>query len=199
MNACLCAIALAAAVGAAPECLFHGALPEGTPTFRVAYAGGGEDWAAVRVGSDWAAAVADITGARGRVELYYDTPWNPREPLMELPSRAQFSYEAPAIRRERLRAGWDKAGYTFVEGAAGCLPVPRAELELAERARAMTAALSAQTDLHDGQASAEGAEHSPAAPAPGPGWLRLWGPHLLVVAGGGIALAAAIRFLLLAD
>lgn len=189
-------MALLALPAAAPECLFHGAPPEGTATFRIAPPSGPEDWAAVRIGSEWAAAVADIEAARGRVELYYDTPWLPREPQMELPSRVRFSYEAPAMRRDRLRAGWEQAGYTFLEVEAGCLPVLRGELALAERAREMAAALDAPPEA-DVEASADNSVL--AAPESGPGWLRLWGAHAAVVVLGGVLLAAAVRFLLLAD
>jgi hypothetical protein len=196
MNACLLILAMIALPAAAPECLFHGAAPEGTATFRLAYPDGVEDWAAVRVGNEWAAGLPDIEAARGRVELYYDTPWSSREPLLELPSRLQFAYEAPAVRRERLRDGWEQAGFTFIETGAGCLPVPREELALAERARDMVAALDAAPapDPAAGEPMA-----APAAAAPAPGWLALWGPHAAVLGVGGLLLLAAVRFLLLAE
>lgn len=190
-------LCLLAASPVAP-CIFTGTVPEDTPTFRITGANGEADWAAVRMGDEWATSVAEITAFRGGIRLNFDTPWMPRPEAQEVASRWQFVYETPVVRKERLLQGWESAGYTFVETAQQeCWPVLKTELALAERARAMSAPASPA-------ATAESTE-IPLPPVDGvstpakPGFLQQWGMHLGILAMGAVLLAIVGKTLIFAE
>ncbi len=197
------ALILASLIPAQSDGLWAGEVPETAATYRVNFPNDPADYyAGILVDDAWVKPGTTLPTGVKRVEIVFDTPWEPREHLFLLINKVTLDYETPALRKKRLHEGWDSAGYVFVEvtenGKQVRRPVLKQELDLAQRARAMASAVETQWTPKDGAPP-------PAAPAEAvagetrPGFLSLWGGHLLLGGAGLLVLAAVLKLMILRD
>lgn len=119
------------------DALFTGTVPAEIPTFSVSLSGSQPFYAAMRVGGQWITDRNQEIKSTQEVEFVPDIPWRTQEVVRASMRRAEVSYEAPAMRRERLTNIWKTMGYTIMETAEGWSPVKEEDVRLAERARTM--------------------------------------------------------------
>ncbi|HPO17343.1 MAG TPA: hypothetical protein PLI09_28180 [Candidatus Hydrogenedentes bacterium] len=186
---------------AANSGLYSGEVPENVPTFRITFPNdSNEYWGAFIMNNEWVTDRNALESAVKRVDIVFDTPWDPQVHHSTLLNKITIEYEAPALRKTRLEKGWENAGYVFIEvmenGGKVSRPILKTELELAERARAMAETL--EQELHPpAPVNGSDTDPEPAPPAPKPGFLQIWGAHVALLALGLILLALILKFLLL--
>lgn len=180
--------------------LHSGEVPENAATYRINFPNDATDYyGGILLNEEWVKPGDVLQPVMKRVEVVFDTPWEPQEHVSALLNKIAFSYETPALRTKRLQEGWEKAGYVFIEvmeeGKKCQRPVLKQELELAQRARAMASGLESQWSAKEGENAASLPET--ALPEPGPGFVRLWGGHFLLGAAGLVLIGLAVKFLIL--
>jgi len=168
---------------------YHGLIPKEVQTFRMADGQGNDHFVAFRTSirdGEWVGDISELEG-RNQVVVYYDRPWQDPPPDPEPRAISRIGNPIKDFRREeRLAAGWEQAGYVWVQAANGQRPVQAKELELARRAQEMAAALEVREVSalnNDGDAA--------------PGFLQQWGQHLLLAVGGLVLIGVVVRMLLL--
>ena len=172
---------------------FFGAIPKDVPTFQIIEKGERKGYGALQLDGVWVHDLAALTPAK-RPLIVYDTPW---APATEVARYGRFVYEpsAEALRMDRLKAGWRRAGYVFVDTPQGEIPVLETDLALAERARAM--AQAQQLESNDGATA--GVNPSADEGVAQPGFLTLWGGHLAVVAIALLLLIVVAKTMIFSD
>ncbi len=181
--------------------LYSGEIPENVPTFKIAFPNDAHEyWGAFLMGNEWVMDRNALESAVKRVDIVFDTPWEPQEHHSALLNKITLEYETPALRKKRLEQGWENAGYVFIEVVENDVkvsrPVLKTELELAERARAMAEAV--EHDLHPPEPDNNTAPEPAAAPTKNPpGFLQVWGGHFALLALGFILLAIIVKYLLI--
>jgi hypothetical protein len=139
----------------------------------------------------------DFESSKGVYRLTLDTPWAPGEKYFADAQIKDFVAERSETREKRIQAGWEKQGFLLIQGQ----PVPKREVELAQRARQMAG-------IEDGKEHAlppppENVSTEPdpseatAEPAAG-GVLARWGVHAAVLVVGAVLLAAVARAMIFA-
>lgn len=140
------------------DALFTGTVPAEIPTFSVTLSGAAPFYAAMQVGGQWVTDRNQEIKSTQEVEFVPDIPWRTHEVVRTSMRRAAVSYEAPAMRRERLAKTWKSMGYTILETASGWSPVKEKDIQLAERAKSMAENLEKRLrPVSDAPAAAEAA------------------------------------------
>jgi len=199
----LLAIAITlATLAQADEALF-GNIPSNVPTFRLTLQG--EDYGVVALvvgGEYWMERGTDYpTGVRPN--FVFDAPWAllPPQQAPLIRSNYTLTLETPAQRRERLKNGWEEAGFTFVDTPKGQRAVQKSDIALAEKARASAAEVAARSNPEnlDLAISRAVSEDTPLAAAPVvPAW-RAWVGHVIVGLVGLLLAAAIVKKLIMDD
>jgi len=190
MQAIPIVISILAAQGNA---FLYGAVPENAATFKLRFQNDeNEYFGGIRRGNDWINDPQDLEAGLRRIEVVFDTPWNPQPSFPTVLSRLrEYAYEPPALRRKRLEQGWDAAGYVFMDTPEGRRPILRQEIELARRARDMAASVETRLRPQPMEIAPNETPELPGVTAVNPGWMRQWGGHI-TMALIGIALAAIV-------
>ncbi len=172
---------------------FFGAVPENAATFKLRFQNDESEYVGgIRRGNDWVNDPQDLESGLRRIEVVFDTPWNPQPSFPTVLSRVrEYTYEPPALRRKRLEQGWDAAGYVFMDTPDGRRPILRQEIELARRARDMAASVEARLRPQPVEITPDETPHLPGLSPGSPGWMRQWGGHI-TMALIGIVLAAIV-------
>ena len=101
------------------DALFTGTVPAEIPTFSVTLSGAAPFYAAMQVGGQWVTDRNQEIKPTQEVEFVPDIPWRTHEVVRTSMRRAAVSYEAPAMRRERL--GRCRRKLRSGVGLPGCL------------------------------------------------------------------------------
>lgn len=173
--------------------VLYGPVPENAATFKLRFQNDENEYVGgIRRGTDWVSDPQDLEKGLRRIEVVFDTPWNPQPPFSTVWSRVrEYAYEPPALRRKRLEQGWDAAGYVFIDTPEGRRPILRQEMELARRARDMAAAIESRLQPQPVEITPNKTPEKSGGTAVNPRWMRQWGGHI-TMALIGIALAALI-------
>lgn len=171
---------------------FYGSVPKNVQTFRVIERGESRGYAALELDGRWISEISEITPAK-RPRIVFDTPWAPNTETARY-GRMKYEPTADALRVERLRQGWKEAGYEFIALENGAeIPVLSEDLARAERAREMELA-SRPRELSSATAAPEEVEATPK-----PGFLSLWGPHIVTAAIGLLLLGLVGKTMIFSD
>jgi len=180
---------------ASAQGLFSGAVPEAIPTWTVVYEGNSYNAALKRDGA-WIES-RDVELQPGeRVLIVLDEPWNEERSVATLARNLEsVTLENQALRAERLKTGWERAGYELVRNQDGSMqPVIRGSHALAERARYMSSEVMA--DLHP-PADLEVA--LPTTNSQASGFLQRWGLQVLVGVVGLLLFVAVLKKMVFTD
>ncbi len=192
MASMLAYVALVAAAALSED--FFGDIPEDVPTFTVTLGrSGGTVKAALSTSGGYVSDPNDVPTAKEYYWVEPDTPWEASKKRKVHLGAADVRYEAPIARRERLKKGWQAAGFQFVKTPSGDRPIHSKEIAAAKRARDMAADIEAKY----AQAPELGASTAQPAGANKPGRARQWGWHIVVVVVGLALLAAVLKAMVL--
>lgn len=120
-----------------------------------------------------------------QIKVYYDTPWAPQAPETIPKRKVRFEPLTSALRKSRQKEEAAKQGYELVKNDFGESWVPRAEIELADRARTMV-----WKQQEEEEALAKAAPVPPsitvsnAAPPTTPSPVRQYAPHAVIATVG---------------
>ena len=167
------------------------AIPEGTQIFTVILKDGQSERvvsAAVKV-DDKFISEFDMAKRPSQVELFHDTPWVPTLPERVLSLKIREIEPEPTIKRSQR---YKDSGYEQVKTPdGGVLWVSSETVKRDIRARALQAAHLAdmesrvaahttQTEIHEGSPNR-------------PGFVRLWGRHIVVVVSALVVVVIAVK------
>jgi hypothetical protein len=172
---------------------FYGAVPEDVPTYVITLPEGDQVHAGLRMRDTWVTDRAPVFDSGLRPTIVEDTPWNPKQEYQAPFRKVTYGYETATFRKERLTAGWEKAGYVFVKTAAGEVPVLEQELELAKRAQEMATPTVPEGESQAVLASMTG--DTPTASSATPSWLG----HVLIVLAGLVLAGVVIKLMVMND
>jgi hypothetical protein len=128
-----------------------------------------------------------------------DAPWdgNKAVPIdVGNVDRANSLRERASEWRQRHETNWKERGYVDLDETEAYYWVPKSEIELAARAREMSAVAPEIVSALPLTASEDAQTDSTAAGPNRPGFLSLWGPHIAVVAAALVLSGAAVWFFL---
>lgn len=129
----------------------------------------------------------DKTRRPSQVELYFDTPWAPVPPEKVLSQKIREIEPEPSIKKsQRYKA----SGFEQVDNPKG-LWVASETIARDKRAKELQAAVQADLEAR-AAAQASPASSSGETPA-GPGFVRLWGRHIMVLVTTIVVVVAAIK------
>ncbi len=207
----ICALVSAAGAG---DLLSLSPLPENVPTFVIEMKDGETLYGAIKVDNAWAESVTDVPTDAYQIQVYFDTPWH-YQTHWDLTGRtappdyqtivenkvARYSRETNVRRRARHETGWREAGFELLDTANGLMPVPKKEVELARRAKALAKRLEERTAPGNGQATETPEPEVEAANTLEQGGIKAlfaqWWPHALALGIGLLLLAAVVKTFLL--
>jgi hypothetical protein len=130
----------------------------------------------------------DMAKRPSQVELHFDTPWTPTLPKMELSQRIKQIEPEGRIQKEKRYA---ESGYEQIETPKGTIWISTETKVRAERANELQSAL--QADLEAKAAAHALQAESASAGTSGPGFVRLWGRHIVILVSALVVVVVAIR------
>lgn len=130
----------------------------------------------------------DLANRPSQVELHFDTPWAPAPPERVLSQRIKtIEHEGPIQKDKRYK----ESGYEQLETAKGAIWIATETKLRAERANELQALLAADLEAkaaaHALQAETGGDSSG------GPGFVRLWGRHIVILVSALVVLVVAVK------
>jgi hypothetical protein len=167
------------------------AIPEGTQIFTVTLKDGQSDRvvsAAVKV-DDKFVSEFDMAKRPSQVELYFDTPWLPTPPERVIAQKIREIEPESSIKRSQR---YKESGYEQVKTPAGGMVwVSSDTVKRDARARELQAAY--QSDLESRVAAHAIQAETDAASPNRPGFVRLWGRHIVVLVSALVIVVIAVK------
>ncbi len=166
-------------------------IPEGTQVFTVTLKDGQSERvvsAAVKVGDKFVTEF-DTAKRPSQVELYHDTPWLPTAPERILSQKIKEIEPEPTIKRSQR---YKDSGYEQVKTPEGALVWVSSEtVKRDAQARALQAAHLADMESRVA-AHATQSEYQAGSPNR-PGFVRLWGRHIVVLVSALVVVVIAVK------
>ncbi|MBI2426006.1 MAG: hypothetical protein HYV27_24490 [Candidatus Hydrogenedentes bacterium] len=176
---------------------FYGDLVEKTQTFTLQSRRGNSEPVFGALWHDGAFVSAVDDTAPGKKYMFVlDEPWNAPARSEIRPADFEISPESTGVRMQRLKQGWDSAGYELLDIDGQKLPVHEEDKTAADRARALVESRRAEAQT----AFQELDSRIPPSPAPqpaSPGFSVLWGGHAGVAIAGLLAMAAVWYYMVI--
>lgn len=130
----------------------------------------------------------DMANRPSQVELHFDTPWTPTPPKMELSQRIKQIEPEGRIQKNKRYA---ESGYEQIQTPKGEIWIATETKLRAERANELQTALKA--DLEAKAAAHALQAESGSESASGPGFVRLWGRHIVILVSALVVLVVAVK------
>ncbi len=166
------------------------AIPEGTQIFTVTLKDGQSERvvsAAVKV-DDKFVSEFDMAKRPSQVELYHDTPWTLAPPERVLSQKIREIEPESTIKRSQR---YKDSGYDQVKTDSGMVWVSGETVKRDARARELQAAF--QSDL-ESRVAAHATQTETQSGSPNrPGFVRLWGRHIVVLVGALVVVVVALK------
>jgi len=123
-----------------------------------------------------------------QVELHFDTPWTPSPPEKVLSQRIKQIEPEGRIQKDKR---YKESGFEQIETPNGTIWIATETKLRSERANELRAALAADLEAkaaaHALQVGSGGDSSS------GPGFVRLWGRHIVILVSALVVIVVAIR------
>ncbi len=176
---------------------FFGEIPEDIPTFKIKFQRDQtEHFGALRVQEGWIRDTSPTDLKTKAVDIVIDTPWvQPQPQRRELGQKIDISYEAPALRKKRLEEGWKKAGFAIIDTPQGKKTITVSEYKNAVNMIKKANEIYSLTKLPQLYYSPIGKDIS--FENRSIAFLKLWWPHIVILATGGISLTSVIFYFFL--
>ncbi len=168
----------------------YGYIPGDIPTFSVYLNGEKQGVVALKLGDDWYRENEVNLSPGQRPTWYFETPWAPQAPQLELRGTVVYQREIDSLRKQRLSKGWEENGYTFEKGPNGVQRIYKAHIQYAQRSRTMALAIEEQLNppVSEGSLGIQSSEE-----VKKPGVISLFGPHIIILLVGLLLLAIIIK------
>lgn len=167
------------------------AIPEGTQIFTVTLKDGQSDRvvsAAVKV-DDKFVSEFDLAKRPSQVELYHDTPWLPTAPERVLSQKIREIEPESSIKRSQR---YKESGYEQVKTPDGDMVWVSSEtVKRDARSRELQAAY--QSDVESRVAAHATQAETDAGTPNRPGFVRLWGRHIVVLVSALVVVVIAVK------
>ena len=130
----------------------------------------------------------DMANRPSQVELHFDAPWAPAPPERVLSQRIQQIEPEGSIQKDKR---YKESGYEPLETVKGAIWIATETRLRAERANELQAALAA--DLEAKAAAHAVQTESGGESSSGPGFVRLWGRHIVILVSALVVLVVAVK------
>ena len=130
----------------------------------------------------------DMANRPSQVELHFDAPWAPAPPERVLSQRIQQIEPEGSIQKDKR---YKESGYEPLETVKGAIWIATETRLRAERANELQAALAA--DLEAKAAAHAVQTESGGESSIGPGFVRLWGRHIVILVSALVVLVVAVK------